>query len=68
MSELLGIEELAKLLGTPVNTVRYWRTIGYGPKSARVGRRVVYRRSEVLDWIDAQFAAAEMPMGAVGAA
>lgn len=64
MSELLGIEQLAELLGAPVNTVRYWRTIGYGPKSARMGRRVVYRRGDVLAWIDAQFSATEMPAGA----
>lgn len=64
MSELLGIEQLAELLGTPVNTVRYWRTIGYGPKSARIGRRVVYRRTEVLTWIDSQFGDSQAPAGA----
>ena len=47
MSELLGIEQLAELLGTSANSVRNWRTIGYGPKSARIGRWVVYRRAEV---------------------
>jgi predicted DNA-binding transcriptional regulator AlpA len=64
MSELLGIEQLAELLGTSVNTVRYWRTIGYGPKSARIGRRVAYRRTEVLVWIDNQFGDSRTPAGA----
>jgi len=58
MSDLLGIQQLAETLGTSVNTVRYWRTIGYGPRSARIGRRVVYRRMDVDAWIDAQFASA----------
>lgn len=63
MSELLGIEQLAELLGSSVNTVRYWRTIGYGPKSARIGRRVVYRRADVIAWIDSQFET-DVPAGA----
>lgn len=58
MSEIIGIEQLAEKLNTSVNTVRYWRTIGYGPKSARIGRRVVYRCADVEAWIDAQFDAA----------
>ena len=57
MSQLLDIQQLAAKLNTSVNTVRYWRTIGYGPKSARIGRRVVYRLADVESWIDAQFAA-----------
>lgn len=30
------------------NTVYYWRYQGAGPRGHRVGRRVRYRRSEVL--------------------
>lgn len=52
--ELLTIDEAATLLRTPVATLRYWRYLGTGPRSFRLGRRVVYRRTEVLDWIDAQ--------------
>jgi DNA-binding transcriptional MerR regulator len=59
MSEIIGIEQLAEMLNISVNTVRYWRTIGYGPKSARIGRRVVYRRADAEAWIDAQFDAAD---------
>jgi DNA-binding transcriptional MerR regulator len=55
MSQILGIEQLAEELNTSINTVRYWRTIGYGPRSARIGRRVVYRRADVDAWVDAQF-------------
>jgi len=50
--ELLTINEAADLLRTPVATLRYWRSIGYGPGSFRVGRGVRYWRHEILDWLD----------------
>lgn len=50
--ELLTINEVAAdLLRVPPATVRYWRSIGYGPGSFRVGRGVRYWRHEVLDWL-----------------
>lgn len=39
--------DLAELFRTSPETVRYWRHIGYGPKGRKVGRRVLYERSEV---------------------
>lgn len=54
-SELLTLEQFAELVNTPINTVRFWRQTGYGPKSARIGRRVFYRRNDVAAWITAQF-------------
>ena len=49
--ELLTITEAADLLRTPVATLRYWRSIGYGPDSFRVGRGVRYWRHDILDWL-----------------
>lgn len=57
VSELLTLDEFARMVNTPINTVRHWRAIGYGPKSARIGRRVMVRRSEAQAWINDQFAA-----------
>jgi len=54
--DLLTLEEVAQLTRTPLNTVRYWRAQGRGPKFARIGRRVLARRSDVEAWIEAQFA------------
>ena len=54
-STLVTIDEVAEMLNTPLSTVRYWRQIGYGPKFARIGRRVMARRSVVEKWIDEQF-------------
>jgi excisionase family DNA binding protein len=53
-SELLTIAEAAELLRAPVATLRYWRHLGTGPHSFRLGRRVVYRRDDLQSWIDAR--------------
>ena len=52
-SELLTIVEAAQLLRAPVATLRYWRHLGTGPRSFRLGRRVLYRRDDLHTWIDA---------------
>lgn len=52
---LLRIEQVAERTGVAVSTLRHWRAAGSGPKSARIGRRVVYRADDVEDWINAQF-------------
>lgn len=56
--KLLRIEEVSDQTGVPVETLRYWRKRdkGEGPKSAKLGRRVVYRESDVEAWVNAQFA------------
>lgn len=58
--ELLDIEVLREEFPwIPRNTWYHWRATGKGPKSARLGRRVVYRRSDVDAWVEAAFEAAE---------
>lgn len=52
--ELLTIAEAAEVLRAPVATLRYWRHLGTGPRSFRLGRRVLYRRDDLHAWIDAQ--------------
>ncbi|WP_369431794.1 helix-turn-helix domain-containing protein [Quadrisphaera setariae] len=42
---------MAEMLRTPESTVRYWRHIGAGPLWIKVGRRVIYRRDDVLTWL-----------------
>jgi len=46
-AELLTITEAAQLLRAPVATLRYWRHLGTGPHSFRLGRRVLYRRDDL---------------------
>ncbi len=54
VSELLTILEAAELLRAPVATLRYWCHPGTGPRSFRLGRRVLYRRDDMRTWIDAR--------------
>lgn len=46
----LTIDEVAERYRTSVNTVRYWRHRGVGPKCAVYGRRVLYRESDLIAW------------------
>lgn len=59
--ELLTTAEVALILRAPVSTVRYWRHLGTGPKSFKLGRRVVHRRADVHAWLAEQEAAGNDP-------
>ena len=52
--ELLTIEEVAGIVRAPVATLRYWRHLGTGPRSFRVGRGVRYWRMDVTSWLQQQ--------------
>ena len=56
MSDYLNTFEVAEKARTVPETVRYWRHIGYGPPSFKIGRRVLYRREDVQRWLDDEFA------------
>lgn len=49
---LLTTAEVAIRTRTPESTVRYWRSIGFGPHGFRVGKRVLYREADVQAWLD----------------
>ena len=50
--ELLTMKEVADLIRVPVATLRYWRHLGCGPRSFKVGRTVRYWRSDVFQWLE----------------
>jgi len=52
MPDYLTTTEVADLCRTSAETVRYWRHIGKGPASFKVGRRVLYAREDVTAWLD----------------
>nr|WP_208390599.1 helix-turn-helix domain-containing protein [Brooklawnia cerclae] len=52
---MLTTPEVAEQIRVPEATLRYWRHMGLGPRSAKLGRRVVYREDDVLAWLDAKF-------------
>lgn len=51
MPKYLITNEVADLCRTSPETVRYWRHIGAGPASFKVGRRVLYDATEVEAWL-----------------
>lgn len=51
MSKYLTTQEVAETLRTSPETVRYWRHVGQGPKSFKVGRRVLYAVEDVEAFI-----------------
>lgn len=53
--DLLTLGEVAEMTRTTPGTLRWWRHLGTrGPKSFRIGRRVMYRRGDVDAWLAAQ--------------
>jgi excisionase family DNA binding protein len=51
MPELLTLAEVAAELRVPVETLRKWRAQGTGPRAAKIGRHLRYRRAEVDRWL-----------------
>jgi len=51
MSNYMTTVEVAEALRAPVETVRYWRHVGKGPKSFKLGRRVLYALEDVEAFI-----------------
>jgi len=49
--EILSIEEAAAFLRSSVGTMRYWRHLGIGPRSIKVGRHVRYWRTDLILWL-----------------
>ncbi|MBN7314511.1 MULTISPECIES: helix-turn-helix domain-containing protein [Mycobacteroides] len=51
MSKPFSTDELAEHLGVPVRTLAEWRYRGNGPRFAKVGRHIRYRREDVDAWL-----------------
>jgi predicted DNA-binding transcriptional regulator AlpA len=52
--KLLTMTEVSELIRIPVATLRYYRHLGSGPRSFKVGRTVRYWRSGVYQWLEEQ--------------
>lgn len=51
MPEYMTTAEVAELLRASPETLRYWRHVGTGPASFKLGRRVLYDRADVEEFI-----------------
>ena len=52
--EMLSLQEACKFLRVPEGTLRYWRHLGSGPRSFKIGRHVRYWRADLVLWLTEQ--------------
>jgi hypothetical protein len=52
--DLLTLSEVAAILRVPVNTLRWWRQRGTGPKFFKIGRHLVTTIGDLRAWIEEQ--------------
>jgi predicted DNA-binding transcriptional regulator AlpA len=52
--DLLLLPEVAEITRRSIDTLRWLRHRGEGPPGFRMGRRVVFRRGAVMEWIAQQ--------------
>lgn len=57
MDDLMKQPEVSAVTGAAIGTLKYWRHIGVGPKSFKVGKHVFYKREDVDQWMREQYAA-----------
>lgn len=59
MEEILFTSDVSRRIGVPEATLRYWRHLGIGPKSFKLGpRKVAYLGKDLENWIEEQYAKA----------
>lgn len=51
MLGLMTQEELATMIEVTPDTLREWRRLKQGPDFVKTGKGVMYRHSDVLDWV-----------------
>lgn len=52
MERLLTFAQISEQTGIPEATLRYWRHLGQGPESFRIGRRVYVPESKYREWYE----------------
>jgi hypothetical protein len=51
LSEYLTKEDLAAQLNRSIRSLDRWALNGDGPPYVRIGRRILYRREAILEWL-----------------
>lgn len=57
---LLTMDETSEVTRVPKSTLRFYRHNGTGPRSFKLGGRVMYREEDVEAWIEEQYQAASV--------
>ncbi len=53
-ADLLTLAEVAAVVRVPINTLRWWRQQGTGPRFFKIGRHLVTTIGELREWIEDQ--------------
>jgi DNA-binding transcriptional MerR regulator len=51
VADFLTVRAAAEAIGVHVRTLKYWKATGYGPDHFYIGKRLFYRRSDVIAWL-----------------
>ena len=54
--DLLTTEETAAFLHVPLSTLRHWISTGSAPPSAKIGRRRMFLKRSLEEFVQAKFA------------
>jgi DNA-binding transcriptional MerR regulator len=54
MRDRLTLKQASESLNIPENTLRWYRTIGNGPRSYKLGGRVFYDQADLDAWTEAE--------------
>lgn len=58
--KIVTLDQIHERTGVPLNTLRYYRATGTGPKTFKLGGRVVAFEDDVEAWIQAAYDADEV--------
>lgn len=61
IGDFLTAREAAKAIGVHVRTLKHWKASGYGPDHFYIGKRLFYRRTDVVSWLQ-QISATKAPV------
>lgn len=56
MERLVSTHQVAEMTTLPVGTLGWLRHQGHGPRFYKLGRRVVYKQSDVEAWLEERLA------------
>lgn len=54
LKDLLTTDQAAEALGHSRRTLELWRQRGEGPPFYYIGRKVFYRRADLVEWVDSR--------------
>lgn len=57
IADLMTVEDIHKETGIPKDTIRWWRHVGRGPVTFKLGRRVMCRREDFEAWLSDAYGA-----------